>query len=777
MRTVVITLLTSLILVGRLMAQNPTVTGQVADQSGRPIPFANVLILAATDSALVTGGVTDESGCFQLKANMDQRLFLKISFVGYQDLWKVLLIDSDKISLGQLVMETGGIALEGVTISGRKPLIRREAGNIVTTIENSSLSMLGTADDLMRYIPGIIQTDNTLEVAGKGSPAIYVDGRKLRDQSELSRYSSNDIKTVKLVLNPGAEYEADTRAVIDIQTNRRGREGLYVYALGRLSQRHHLWNNEMIDLSYSKGHFDWFLNYTHSYSRFETETSKSQRKVARDTLTLQEERSKDFERSNYHGLSTSFNFTINDRHTLGARYALGLNDHQWQTDGSPFEVSVNGVQQPTTYTSNLSNGNNPSHQVNIFYKGNHGERLTWQLDADYFSILHKNRSEVDETTANESLHTDQHRDRSNWLAATKLIMGYEWERGGRLSWGGEYSYVRTSGTSGIDRQESPTSDAFMNSEKKYAAFLSYRLQKRMFTLDAGLRYENVAVWAESNGQTLTDRHYSELYPSVALLYTPTSQVELGLDFSKRVRRPSFGDLSNERIYYNQYYWFYGNPVLEPEDIYEMGIRMAYKALSFRLNYEHIKHFIAYDFSIHPTNALITIEQAVNYPKFQRLGATLTGEKRLGPWQVVLNMSFYKPFLKLVTESGTYHYDKPYLDLSINNTFTLPLNFLVRLDGYFYSGGSRENKSYAPRGRIDLSLSKAFLDETLVVTLQGGDLFRWMDSDIIQEMNGLVIDQRTRGDSRSVSLSVTWRLNNQKSRYKGTGAGKDAINRL
>ena len=26
------------------------ITGQVADQSGRPIPFANVLILAATDS-------------------------------------------------------------------------------------------------------------------------------------------------------------------------------------------------------------------------------------------------------------------------------------------------------------------------------------------------------------------------------------------------------------------------------------------------------------------------------------------------------------------------------------------------------------------------------------------------------------------------------------------------------------------------------------------------------------------------------------------------------
>ena len=761
----------------RIAAQGNAITGQVADQSGQPIPFANVLILA-TDSALVTGGVTDESGVFRLEANTGQRLYLKISFVGYRDQWKSFVPTDGETALGTFILETDDIALEGVTISGRKPLIRREAGNIVTTIENSSLSMLGTADDLMRYIPGVIQTDNTLEVAGKGSPAIYVDGRKLRDQSELSRYSSNDIKTVKLVLNPRAEYDADTRAVIDIRTNRQEREGFYVYALGRLSQRHHLWNNEMIDLSYSKGHLDWFLNYTHSYSRFETETRESQRKVARDTLTLQEERSADFERSNYHGFSTSFNLAINDHHTIGARYALGLIDHQWRTDESPFAVSVNGNPRPITYTDNLSDGNNPRHQVNAFYKGSQGERLTWQLDADYLSLKHENRSEVDETTDGETIHTSQSRDRDNWLAAGKLVMGYDWMKGGRLSWGGEYSHVRTSGTSDMDnRIDCPSSNAFMNREDKYAAFLSYRLQRGLFTIEAGLRYENVAAWAESNGATLTDRHYSEWYPSLTLLYAPTDQSELGLDFSKRARRPSFGDLSNERIYYNQYYWFYGNPVLEPEDIYEMGLSLAYKFLSFRLSYEHIKNYIAYDFSIDPTDAMVTVEQAVNYPTFQRIGATLTGEKRFGPWQIVLNASFHKPFLKLTTEEGSYDYDKPYLDLSMNNTFTLPLHWVLRLDGYFYSGGSRENENYAPRGRVDLSLAKSFLDDTLVITLQGGDLFRWMDPDITRKMNGLVIDEQTRGDSRSISLSLTWRLNTQKSRYKGTGAGRDAINRL
>ena len=755
------------------------VSGQVVDETGEAVPFANVVLLTAADSALVTGGVTDETGAFRLETDAAGQALLKVSFVGYADLWMPVAAGEADAALGRLTLASGGIALEGVTVQAQRPLIRREAGNIVTTIENSSLSMIGTADDLMRYVPGVIQMGNSLTVAGKGAPTIYIDGRKLRDISELSRYSSNDIKTVKLILNPGAEYDADTRAVIDIRTNRRNREGFYALAYGRLDQRRHLLNQEMLNLSYSKGKFDWFLSYNHGYFRMETETEQSQRKAARDTLTLQTDRSEDIERENYQTLSNSFNLAINERHSVGVRYDYMLNKHHWETGDSPFDLSVNGNDLPTTWTRDFSDNRNHRHYVNAYYRGNWRDRLTWQLEADYLLLNQKNNSMVDETTDAALVHTDQGRDRDNRLAAAKLVMGYDWGEAGSLSWGAEYSYVENSGTSSVDDGATNVSySAFENLEDKYAAFLSYRLQRKRFALTAGLRYENVWARAKSDGLRLVDKHYSELYPTVALFYTPADDAELGLNFSKRVSRPSFGQLSNERIYYSRYYWYYGNPVLDPEVIYEVELDASYKFLTFRLGYEHTTDYIVSDFMIDPTDATVTIEQVVNYPKFRQLSATLTGEKSFGPWRAVLNASVYKPFFKVEgADGGTFDYDTPYVNLSLNNSFTLPAGFVFRLDGYFYSGGSRGNVNYEPRGSLDASLSKSFLRKTLVLTLRGSDLFQWMNNDTRQEMNGLVIKRYTRGDSRSVSLTLTWRFNTQKKQYQGTGAGGDDLYRF
>lgn len=43
---------------------------------------------------------------------------------------------------------------------------------------------------------------------GKGSPLIYINGRKLRDIAELDQLTSEEIKSVEVVRNPGARYDA-----------------------------------------------------------------------------------------------------------------------------------------------------------------------------------------------------------------------------------------------------------------------------------------------------------------------------------------------------------------------------------------------------------------------------------------------------------------------------------------------------------------------------------------------------------------------------------------
>ena len=53
-----------------------------------------------------------------------------------------------------------------------------------------------------------------------GEPIIYINGRQMRDRSELDRLSSDNIKSVEVISNPGARYAASTKAVIRITTKK-----------------------------------------------------------------------------------------------------------------------------------------------------------------------------------------------------------------------------------------------------------------------------------------------------------------------------------------------------------------------------------------------------------------------------------------------------------------------------------------------------------------------------------------------------------------------------
>ena len=79
-------------------------------------------------------------------------------------------------------------------------------------------SKAGSASDVLGKVPGVIKERNSYEVLGKGTPLIYINGRQVRDDSELDQLNSEDIKSVEVVTNPGARYDATVTAVIRIQT-------------------------------------------------------------------------------------------------------------------------------------------------------------------------------------------------------------------------------------------------------------------------------------------------------------------------------------------------------------------------------------------------------------------------------------------------------------------------------------------------------------------------------------------------------------------------------
>lgn len=757
----------------RIAAQdNNQVRGILCGEDALPLPFVNVLLLNPVDSSLLYGGVTNDRGVFTFSTQQIGNILLKASFVGYKDLFHPITILRGKNDLGNLTLQEEKILLQDVTITAQRPTITMRGGNIVTVVQNSSLSLLGTAQDVMRYVPGVIRLGDELQVSGKGNPDIYIDGHKLQDVSELDRISSNDIKSVEVILNPSVRYDAQSRAVLNITTNKKERKGLYVYSMGRMEIGHYLRNREMINLGYSLGKFDWYIGYNHFFSNQKRIEQEIQRKEARDTIVVQRGYSPNKEASEFHSLTSNFNYMINQNNFIGAKYLYVKSRNDWKVEDEFFNMSVNEEFLPVLWTDNHSRANTRMHQISAFYQGSFNDFFKIQADIDYMDRNYSNTAWIGETQDDVDKHTDLLRDRVNKLFAGRLDLSCDLKEGGKINWGGEYSHVETTGNSNLVGE---VKNDFLNSEKKIAAFMAYKVQFNNVLIEGGLRYENVLAYAFSNGVELSNKRYSELFPSLSLLY-PLRNVNLSFEFSRRIRRPSFGQLSNELVYYNQYYRYCGNPDINPQTIWDMEIGGHYRFLNFRMNYQHIKKFIVEDFFIDPSNALVTIEQPSNYPDYYVLGLTVTAEQSVNCWKGILNGSLYKPFLTVAHNGQSFLYNKAYVDLSINNQFSLPKDYTIRFDGYLYSGGSRDNKNYKVRESVDIAISKAFLEKSLVVTLRVEDLFHGMNTQIYSEMNGLSMNKKVERDSRIVMLTLTWVFNKLKSSYKGVGAAKDELYR-
>lgn len=78
--------------------------------------------------------------------------------------------------------------------------------------------------------------------------------------------------------------------------------------------------------------------------------------------------------------------------------------------------------------------------------------------------------------------------------------------------------------------------------------------------------------------------------------------------------------------------------------------------------------------------------------------------------------------------------------------------------------------------VDISLRKSFLNDALSIEVRGDDLFRQQKVKRFFAVEHIPSKDH-RYDSREFSISLRYRFNTTKSKYKGTGAANDELRRL
>lgn len=198
-----------------------SLTGKVTNTEKQPVVFANVIVMNG-DSVFMTGSITDENGQFRLSLPQKAAL-VKISYIGYQD--QVLPIRAGRQDLGNILLREDTHLLSEVVVKGDLPKTRIKGEAMVTTVAGSLLEKAGTAVDVLSKVPGVTLKGDDLHVFGRGVPQVYINGREVRDPSELAQLTSDNIRSVEVIANPGVRYDKTVKAVIRVQTRKRTDDG------------------------------------------------------------------------------------------------------------------------------------------------------------------------------------------------------------------------------------------------------------------------------------------------------------------------------------------------------------------------------------------------------------------------------------------------------------------------------------------------------------------------------------------------------------------------
>lgn len=757
--------------------------GTVADAKDQPIPFANIVLLAKADSAVITGTMAKEDGTFSISLP-EKPCLVRLSSLGYRTL---TLTADTLLHRPRLLLESTDSLLGEAVVSARRPISRLEAGAIVTTVENTVLSKSGNAKDLLARVPGLNRnSDDNIEVLGKGTPLFYINGREMRDPKELERLRSEDIKSVEVIQNPGARYDSSISAVVRIRTVKRTGDGFGVDATANFYQAFYPKESGQLNMRYRHKGLELFAEG--NFTQWKTKSTAETQQTIFSDHTWQQDFTRritfDYKRVN---ATAGFNLDLKGENSLGMRYAYdrplpfkasGSLNSQVFEDGMPSDVLRSEIL--------LNHEAEPTHQLNAYYYGKFGKQEL-NIDADFYMQRANQSQTSDEQSQNADDRTvDTDNPIKSVTGAAKIHYGVPLG-GGKLGMGVQASltdrtddYIVKNATEQTAAWGVQSSSTELR-QQAVAGYAEYSRNIKKWNFSAGLRFEHVAFdyFANNVKQPGQCRTYDNFFPKLSLA-GPVGKTQLMLSYSSTTQRPSYNDLSNNVTYANRYMMQGGNPYLRPSFTHSVSAVSVWKFLQGSVTFQQVKDEVIMWAEHVPGN-----NSAVKISNINKSFPTLSVSVSASPvikkiWHPTWTLFLMKQWFEMSMDGvGTVKSKTPKFNVSWNNSFELPRKYTVMLDMTYSAAGDYQNVRLHRRDLLylNLALRKSWLKDQLSLTVRGYNLLnknKW-DNTIYTSLTQMRMVNV--GEGRMLGVTLQWRFNASRSRYRGQGAGSGEVERL
>lgn len=764
-------------------SQDYSVSGFINDAEGQSIPFANVFLMKTQDSSVVRGVSTDEKGFFIHDKLTSDAYLLKFSFIGFSDVYKSVLVESS-VELGTIILLEASEELDEVNITFRRPTLKKEADRLVFNVENTAL-IEGNMFQVLKSTPGILVINNSILVKNS-TPTVYINDKKVQlSSSDLAQLlegsSANSIKSIEVITNPSAKYDAESGSVINIVmsknliTGYRGSvftnytQGIYPRYEAGMS---HFFKNEKID---------FYANYTYSDSktnRFETKeinyldvnnTIDQTFNAITDRTTW----------SKTHNFNFNFDYSIDDNNSLSlSSNALWMPYFKYNINNNTDVFDANQNLEFYYIANNLSNDDkyNVGFDLDYIHRfKNADEKLTinahyttynYTRDQNVLSNYYENDNTFLATTA---FRTDNNQDTD--ILTAKVDYELPIDDSSVLEAGAKMSNIKTNSDitrfNEVNNQEIidlNNSDAFNYDEDIFAAYVNYSKKWEKLSLIVGLRAEQTKVdgFSVANNET-NNQDYLEWFPTANLYYTFSDNFSLYTNYKRSIGRPDYQSLNPFKFFLNDYTIVTGNPNLQPVFVDHAVIGTSFYRNIFEIEaYYRKSNGSIFELPRQDNTNNILTYTPVNINRTTEYGFDFTAYFNVTErWSVYLVTSFYNTkdedvFDAIpVSRSQWSNYTQTNNNITFLKDRSLSANLSIVFAGKNTQGFTESDALLLS----ELSISKTIFKKNGILSLAVSDLFNAQDFNTKVRYLNQYNTSRISLDSRYIKLGFRYNFGN------------------
>ncbi len=765
-----------------------------------PLEYATISLFLNSNKAPVNGAVTDNKGNFTVENVKPGTYRLQAEFLGYKLVTvRGLVIDRDHatVETKDIVLAPNAITLKNISITGSGKLVENKIDKLVFNAERDITSQSGVAADVLKKVPQVsVDVDGNVELAGSSSIRFLINGKpsavfgsSIADV--LQSIPANQIKSIEVITNPGAKYDAQgVGGIINIILKKNNSQGIN----GNLSLTGGTrYENGSFNFNARKNKFGMNA-YISGNSRLNSKTTFSNDRVTADTfaqtnILLHQDGTSKFTRGGFQ-TGINFDYDLNDYNSFSASFSYNKfnNTGKGITNQAQSISDIDG--NPVSDLQTLINADNALHVHNT------------DASLNYKRTFKKEDQEL-ELSANTSLGTvsSTNNNYQFLLPSNNLFYSTEAVNPGRenetemrvdylqpfrknilLGTGGKLNFYDVATNAQVEKLDAGSGkyskDNFLSNnltyhQKVYALYaeLSFPFFK-WFEAKIGERYErtNINAFYSNSQQGAANSGYNTFVPSIFFSKKLSENSLLKLSYSKRIERPDYRDLNPYINTSDPKNLSTGNPNLKPEigKRYELaysndikGFGSVLISLFYRINEQDIQPFVIFYPSFQVGDTIYTnvaVSKRENIGRENNAGINFFGDLNFIPkLNLRTNFFFFLRHTINVIDKG-YDYNSFNYRANMNVSYQFSGTLAAEFFGNFSSARHEAQGRYPSFTTYSIALRRQFWNKKGSLALTASNPFS-KNVDQRTEVFGpnFTIHGMRSIPFRSIGINFTWKF--------------------